>query len=560
MGNNSFKYRLVYLSTAVPFAKFAGRAPPRAIVTHRMFRTTLLLLCWLLVLVPHAEAQSTVPPVAEARKIVDSLAKFRDKPTEQASAMLQLARAFRNAAQPDSAGTAYRAAVDLATKSGDRAIRAEALLASGIHLLSVNQYDSALTQIQQARSLRLELGDSIGVWRTWNNTGAAHYQLGNYEQALNAFSEALVGRRREQDTIGIARVLTNIGKVYQDWGQHARAEARLLEAVAMARASGDPGVLGYALHTLSQVYVDTRKFDTAYRTINASIASYAKVNWNAFGNDSTGGWRLNATVRGEALVREGRAREAIPVLDSVVELGRQRNDIRSQAKGMLLLGEAYAALGNAARARELLSRSVELSKSVEQRVFTLQALERLSEVEEQAGDARASLRALRVATALRDTIFNRSTAERLAAEESREERERQQYENASLREAQQVQAAVIARQRLVVLLILLVLGLGSLLIVQLVRFNRLGRAREDALAKKNEELSQALNDVRTLSGLIPICASCKRVRDDRGYWQAVESYISSHSDATFSHAICQSCGPELYGELWPSAEEPAPKS
>ena len=123
-----------------------------------------------------------------------------------------------------------------------------------------------------------------------------------------------------------------------------------------------------------------------------------------------------------------------------------------------------------------------------------------------------------------------------------------------------MQAAVIARQRLVVLLILLVLGLGSLLIVQLVRFNRLGRAREDALAKKNEELSQALNDVRTLSGLIPICASCKRVRDDRGYWQAVESYISSHSDATFSHAICQSCGPELYGELWPSAEEPAPKS
>ena len=91
----------------------------------------------------------------------------------------------------------------------------------------------------------------------------------------------------------------------------------------------------------------------------------------------------------------------------------------------------------------------------------------------------------------------------------------------------------------------------------LIRFNRLGKAREQALAKTNDELRTALTEVRTLTGLIPICASCKRVRDDQGYWQAVESYISSHSDATFSHAICQSCGPELYGELWPAPESTA---
>jgi hypothetical protein len=98
--------------------------------------------------------------------------------------------------------------------------------------------------------------------------------------------------------------------------------------------------------------------------------------------------------------------------------------------------------------------------------------------------------------------------------------------------------------------------LVAFLVYQLVRFNRLGRAREEALAATNTQLRAALNDVRTLSGLIPICANCKRVRDDQGYWQAVESYISTHSDATFSHAICQSCGPTLYGELWPEQTEP----
>lgn len=66
-------------------------------------------------------------------------------------------------------------------------------------------------------------------------------------------------------------------------------------------------------------------------------------------------------------------------------------------------------------------------------------------------------------------------------------------------------------------------------------------------------------EVRTLSGFIPICAHCKRVRDDQGYWNAVEHYISSHTEAVFSHAICSTCGPELYGADWePSVSAPEP--
>lgn len=507
-----------------------------------------------------AGAQPSGPTPAEARQQLDRLRAAGDKPDSIAMAWLTLANALRFAGLADSAGPAYAEAVVAAEKGAGPRVRADVLFAQGLQFLRTNQYDSALVRIRDAREIRQSLGDSIGVWRTWNNTGAAHYQLGNYEQALNAFTESLKGRQREEDTVGIARVLTNIGKVYLDWGQHARAEARLREAVRMARAGRDPAVIGYALHTLAQVHVDTRKFDSAYRTIDSSMAAYRNVDWSTFGNDTTGGWRLNATLRGEALVREGRAREAIPVLDSVVTFAVQTGDIRSQAKSLMLLGEANAALGNSARARELLTRSIALSSGVEQRVFMLQALEKLSAVEERAGDAPASLRALRTAVALRDTIFDRSTAERLAAEEGREQRERQAFENARLRAEQEAQAATIARQRVIVLLILAVLAMGALLVIQLVRFNRLGRARELALEQSNDELRKALTDVRTLKGLIPICASCKSIRDDQGYWQAVESYITSHSDATFSHAICQNCGPTLYGDLWPgTAEQPVPE-
>lgn len=61
-------------------------------------------------------------------------------------------------------------------------------------------------------------------------------------------------------------------------------------------------------------------------------------------------------------------------------------------------------------------------------------------------------------------------------------------------------------------------------------------------------LQTALSDVKALSGLLPICASCKKIRDDKGYWNLLESYIENHSEASFSHGICPECSEKLYGD------------
>ena len=62
-------------------------------------------------------------------------------------------------------------------------------------------------------------------------------------------------------------------------------------------------------------------------------------------------------------------------------------------------------------------------------------------------------------------------------------------------------------------------------------------------------LDRALASVKTLSGLLPICASCKRIRDDQGYWSQIESYLKRHTEADFSHGICPECAARLYPEL-----------
>lgn len=60
---------------------------------------------------------------------------------------------------------------------------------------------------------------------------------------------------------------------------------------------------------------------------------------------------------------------------------------------------------------------------------------------------------------------------------------------------------------------------------------------------------RALSEIKTLSGMIPICSNCKKIRDDSGYYQQLEQYISSHSDARFSHGLCPDCIPKLYPEI-----------
>lgn len=64
-----------------------------------------------------------------------------------------------------------------------------------------------------------------------------------------------------------------------------------------------------------------------------------------------------------------------------------------------------------------------------------------------------------------------------------------------------------------------------------------------------KSLEQALNEVKTLSGLLPICASCKKIRDDKGYWNKIESYISEHTEAEFSHSYCNDCIRKLYPDI-----------
>ncbi len=83
-------------------------------------------------------------------------------------------------------------------------------------------------------------------------------------------------------------------------------------------------------------------------------------------------------------------------------------------------------------------------------------------------------------------------------------------------------------------------------------FNSMTEKRRQIEAEREKlirDLRAALAEVKLLSGFLPICTSCKKIRDDKGYWNQIESYISTHSDVKFSHSVCPDCAKKLYPDF-----------
>jgi len=99
--------------------------------------------------------------------------------------------------------------------------------------------------------------------------------------------------------------------------------------------------------------------------------------------------------------------------------------------------------------------------------------------------------------------------------------------------------------------VLLIVLVATIIVTVILIWNRKLKKEIVVRLKLIGELEDALAEIKTLKGIVPICSSCKKIRDDKGYWNLLESFIEKHSEASFSHGICPECSDELYGkEHW----------
>jgi tetratricopeptide (TPR) repeat protein len=225
------------------------------------------------------------------------------------------------------------------------------------------------------------------------------------------------------------------------------------------------------------------------------------------------------------------------------------------------LGIALSKSGSHSQGLGYLEEGRQIFERIQARSEALELQGLVAEAHEESGDYEAALAAYKRFKQSADELHQEQMRSRLAEAQAEFDVTLAQQQRDLLETESELQELVIGRQRLVagsaiagLLGTLIILGLGWN------RFRVKSRAFE-ALSKAHQKLDKALEEVRTLQGLLPICSNCKKVRDDQGLWNQIESYISKHSEAQFTHSICPDCARQLYPDFYPGLpEEPQPRS
>jgi len=523
--------------------------PFRVRLRHPLLNSGVLAALLALCACAELRAQEAGDPATSSIEVLEQEARRMELSSpgaEAGRAWQALGMAYRRAERrPEAVGAMTRAIVHLEAR-GEPGELAEARLQRGMTFWALAEYENAVVDLEAARRIWNNLGDARSIGRAWNNLGVVHYQRGNYELALEAYLQSLQYRQDAGDGQGEAIVLANIGLTYHDWGQYETARDAVGRSIALADAHAERWVRGYVRQIRGRILLTLGDLDAAEESFSAALPFYDEdEQWEALAGLSM------------VYIRRGRPDLAIPILEGILEGALGGGQPRREARAYLHLGEASQAAGRPAEALAHLEAGLAVARRWEQRTLALSFLAELANVHEVRGAPLEALAALRAHEALRDSIFSQGTGQQIVAMQTRIETERQERENLRLVEEQLAQASVIRRQQVTVVSGAGVLLLAAVLVGLLAWVNREGRRREaqladanTALAFTNEELRQALSEVKALKGLIPICAHCKKVRGDQGYWEAVETYISERSEALFSHSICAECGPVAYGEDW----------
>ena len=187
----------------------------------------------------------------------------------------------------------------------------------------------------------------------------------------------------------------------------------------------------------------------------------------------------------------------------------------------------------------------------------------ISEIYEAQKKYKQAIDTYKLANAWEDSLFNQAKMNEFADLQVRFKLEQKEKENELLRKDNEIQRLDYAREynlrnSLMIIILLAVLVVGLLIHRQKSskKTNKLLQAQNAEILSINyekqkliEDLQEALSNVKLLTGLLPICAQCKKIRDDKGYWSEVESYVSTHTDAQFSHSLCPDCIEEYMHEL-----------
>jgi len=447
----------------------------------------------------------------------------------------------------------FQNAIKNYTISGDTFNLADTHNHFGLRLWHQGEYAKSIEHFDQALTLFEDQDLPAKQATVLNNLGVVYYNWGRYEDALKAYYASLDIRHRLDQVEASINVLGNIGKTLMDYGQDEGALMRFEEALELARSEDLDGPTAYALNNLGEFYLARDQVDRAIEAMRESLGLYTSLQRN-------GGMILNHNGLGRAHLKQGSHDDAKTHFERALELA-QKNDMPvREAEALRHLGEWYLEQGQLTKSGRVLEQSRQIAERIQQKKLLAEIYGHMAEVHRRSGAYEKAFLAYEKSVGLKDALYNVQVAGKLAEVQERYYTLAKEKENLSLKAERQAQEILLKRQseRLmqisaVSILLLLLLGIVARSYFVKRRLNQVMAESHATITQqkrdlelKNTELESALKEVRTLSGLLPICSNCKKIRNDSGYWEQLESYFKRHSDTQFSHSICPDCIPEFF--------------
>jgi tetratricopeptide (TPR) repeat protein len=445
---------------------------------------------------------------------------------------------------PERSLAAARQALTAAREARDVRGEAEALNFIAYGYRSQSLLDLARRHAEESIRLFVQAGDPYGESQGHNTLGLIEADAGRFPEALEHHLKALEIRERVQDREGLAYSYNNIGNAYRNMGQYDTALEHHRAGLAIKVELGLEPSEAFSHHNIGLVYFEMRDFPNAAAAFRRGLAIRERL------NDARGiGVSLNAIGRVEALTDTA---AALRTYERALALRRGTGDTRGEMATELSLGDVYRQVGDLARATDAFQRALALGDRIDAPLMRSTAMKGLAEVEAARGDYRAAYDHALQHQAAQDQMFNQENAARLQQLQVAFDADRQQRAIEALEQERDLQDAELARVRTMRTALAVIVALVALSLTLLYARFRLKHQSETRLRTQAAELADALDRVRTLKGLLPICASCKKIRDDNGYWNQVETYVAMHSEAEFTHSICPPCLKTLYPEHYAS--------
>jgi len=433
---------------------------------------------------------------------------LRSKPSDSdvVSVLNKLAHFYIHS-DPRKAETCVLEARDIAEKLGLLTEQAKSYRILGIINREVGKFAEAMSYCRKSMEIYEKLGDKNGMAIGHSTIASIYRAQGMIDKALEHYHMALE-KKQESDNSreGLASFYFNIGACYATLDRLELSISFYEHAESVWKKAGARSHLASLYNNIGMVFGKKKELDNALEYFQKALDI----------SDDLGDKKRSANTLGNLgnlKVDLNDNESALSLYTKSLELYEEIGNKRGVAFTCGCIGGVYTNLEHLDEAEELISRGLKITRKLKIKDWEILCLEKITDLYEAKGDLQKALKYSRELKTCLEEHLNEKSMEKIAGLQVQFETEKKEKEA------------------------------------------EIYRLKNVELSRMNDQLRDALAHVKKLQGMLPICANCKKVRDDDGYWQQIESYISDHSDAKVTHGICPECMIKLYGKDYTQEQE-----